>query len=76
MFFLLNDETASPDCLYFLRYWSICVLQLLASIADSIIRLINTDDIENSSAHQIMMKEVKNTIPYRKKQKSNSTDER
>ena len=25
---LLTDQTSLPDCLYFLRYWSICVLQL------------------------------------------------
>ena len=25
---LLTDQISLPDCLYFLRYWSICVLQL------------------------------------------------
>ena len=25
---LLTDQVSLPDCLYFLRYWSICVLQL------------------------------------------------
>ena len=26
---VLADQTSFPDYLYFLRYWSICVLQLL-----------------------------------------------
>ena len=25
---LLTDQVSLADCLYFLRYWSICVLQL------------------------------------------------
>ena len=25
----LTDQTSLPDCLYFLKYWSICALQLL-----------------------------------------------
>ena len=28
---LLTDQTSLPDCLYFLRYWSICVLQLFVN---------------------------------------------
>ena len=24
--FLLTDQVSLPDCLYFLRYWAICVL--------------------------------------------------
>ena len=27
---LLADQIALSDCLYFLRYWSLCVLQLFA----------------------------------------------
>ena len=30
-FTLLTDQISLPDCLYFLRYWSICVLQLLVN---------------------------------------------
>ena len=30
-FILLTDQISLPDCLYFLRYWSICVLQLLVN---------------------------------------------
>ena len=26
---LLTDQILLPDCLYFLRYWSVCVLKLL-----------------------------------------------
>ena len=28
---LLTDQISLPDCLYFLGYWSICVLQLFAN---------------------------------------------
>ena len=28
---LLTDLISLPDCLYFLRYWSICVLQLFVN---------------------------------------------
>ena len=27
--FLLTDQISLPGCLYFLRYWAICVLQLI-----------------------------------------------
>ena len=27
----LTDQIPLPDCLYFLRYWSICMLQLLVN---------------------------------------------
>ena len=30
-YILLTDKIPFPDCLYFLRYWSICVLQLLVN---------------------------------------------
>ena len=30
-YILLTDQVSLPDCLYFLRYWSICVLQELVS---------------------------------------------
>ena len=26
--YLLADQVSLPDCIYFLRYWAICVLQL------------------------------------------------
>ena len=29
---LLTDQTSLSDCLYFLRYWTICILQLLNGI--------------------------------------------
>ena len=28
---LLIDQISLPDCLYFLRYWSICLLQLFVN---------------------------------------------
>ena len=28
LYILLTDQTSLPDCLCFLRYWVICVLQL------------------------------------------------
>ena len=28
---LLTDQISLPDCLYFLRYWSICVLELFVN---------------------------------------------
>ena len=28
---LLTDQISLPDCLYFLKYWSICVLQLFVN---------------------------------------------
>ena len=27
--FLLTDQISLPGCLYFMRYWAICVLQLI-----------------------------------------------
>ena len=27
-YILLTDQVSFPDCLYFLRYWAMCVLQL------------------------------------------------
>ena len=27
----INDQVSLPDCLYFLRYWSICVLKLFVN---------------------------------------------
>ena len=30
---LLTDQVSLPDCLYFLKYWAICVLQLLVNQA-------------------------------------------
>ena len=32
-YILLTDQISLSDCLYFLRYWAICVLQLLANQA-------------------------------------------
>ena len=28
---ILTDQISLPDCLYFSRYWSLCVLQLFVS---------------------------------------------
>ena len=28
---LLTDQISFPDCFYFLRYWSVCALQLFAN---------------------------------------------
>ena len=28
---ILTDQISLPDCLYFLRYWSICLLQLFVN---------------------------------------------
>ena len=30
-FILLTDQISLPDCIYILRYWSICVLQLFVN---------------------------------------------
>ena len=30
-YILLTDHNSLPDCLYFLRYWAICLLQLFVS---------------------------------------------
>ena len=30
-YILLTEQISLPDCLYLLRYWSICVLQLLVN---------------------------------------------
>ena len=30
-YILLTDKSSLPDCLYFLRYWAICVLYLFVS---------------------------------------------
>ena len=30
-YILLTDQISLPDCLYFLRYWAICVLQLFVN---------------------------------------------
>ena len=32
-YILLTDQISLPDCLYFLRYWAICVLQLFVNQA-------------------------------------------
>ena len=39
---LLTDQISLPDCLYFLRYWSICLLQLLVNqvVTSQILKLI------------------------------------
>ena len=39
---LLTDQFSLPDCLYFLRYCSICVLQLFVNqvVTSSILKLI------------------------------------
>ena len=29
--FLMTDQISLPGCLYFLRYWAICVLQLFVN---------------------------------------------
>ena len=31
LFILLTDQISLPGCLYFLRYWAICILQLFAT---------------------------------------------
>ena len=31
MYILITDQISSSDCLYFLRYWAICVLQLFVN---------------------------------------------
>ena len=33
-YILLADQISLPDCLYFLRYWSVCVLQLFVNLVD------------------------------------------
>ena len=34
---LLTDQILLPDCLFFLRYWSICVLQLFVNQVGDVI---------------------------------------
>ena len=34
---LLTDQISLPDCLFFLRYWSICVLQLFVNQVGDVI---------------------------------------
>ena len=31
LMYLLSDQVSLPGCLYFLRYWAICVLQFLVN---------------------------------------------
>ena len=33
-YILLTDKISLPDCFYFLRYWPICLLQLLVNQVD------------------------------------------
>ena len=41
-YILLTDQISLPDCLYFLRYWSICVVQLFVNqfMTSQILKLI------------------------------------
>ena len=46
MLILLTDQTSLFDCLYFLRYWAICVLQLFVS---------DVCDVKNSEINLIFL---------------------